>query len=123
MLQCHTQHPTRDRAILLQLILIKHFQFGAGLRLSTFILIHQHLSQINVSKPLRSETFQDYWRHQPVVVKEEASQVGQVRQGVRSKLLDRVVAQVPDDDLTWRFIPNNSWKNITLLDFYGVHAK
>lgn len=34
----------------------------------------------------------------PVVVKEEASQVGQVRQGVRSKLLDRVVAQVQEGE-------------------------
>ena len=104
MLQCHTQHPTRDRAILLQLILIKHFQFGEGLRLSTFLLIQCHTSTFIPNKrltTLRSETFQDYWRHQPVVVKEEASQVGQVRKGVRSKLLDRVVAQVPDDDLRW----------------------
>ena len=43
-----------------------------------------------------SNTSFHYCRHKPVVVEEEAFQVGQVRKGVRSKLLDGVVAQVPD---------------------------
>ena len=35
--------------------------------------------------------------HQPVIVEEEGFQVGEVREGVRSQLLDSVVAQVPVD--------------------------
>ena len=38
-----------------------------------------------------------YQPHQPVIVEEEGFQVGEVREGVRSQLLDSVVAQVPVD--------------------------
>ena len=38
-----------------------------------------------------------YQPHQPVIVEEEGFQVGEVREGVRSQLLNSVVAQVPVD--------------------------
>ena len=54
--------------------------------LAIIISQDQHVYHIYVYQP-----------HRPVVVEEEGFQVGEVREGVRSQLLNSVVAQVPVD--------------------------